>query len=224
MPSASLTTIPVSRRRMLEAVAVLCRRDADLRSVVARHGPPPMWARPPGFATLVRIILEQQVSLSSARAVFRRLRSGAGRVSAVRLARLTPDRIASFGITRQKAGYIHGLAVAVSTGHLRLRSLSRQDDGTARGTLIQAKGIGPWTADIYLIMALRRRDVWPDGDLALVKSLRRVKRLRSDPSPAAVRRIASGWAPWRAVAARIVWHNYLAERRNGRRPPTAGRA
>ena len=218
MPSASSATAPISRRRLLEAVAELCRRDADLKRVVTRHGPPPMWARPPGFATLVRIILEQQVSLSSAQAVFRRLRSGAGRVSAGRLARLSPRLIASFGITRQKAGFIHGLAVAVRAGQLRLRGLSRQDGGTARGTLIQARGIGPWTADIYLIMALRRPDVWPDGDLALVKSLRSVKRLRSDPSPARVRRIVSAWAPWRAVAARIVWHGYLAERRNGKRP------
>jgi DNA-3-methyladenine glycosylase II len=83
--------------------------------------------------------------------------------------------------------------------------------------LLQIRGIGSWTADIYLIMALRRPDVWPDGDLALVKSLKHLKRLRSVPGPAAIQRITAGWAPWRAVAARIVWHSYLAERRLGRR-------
>jgi DNA-3-methyladenine glycosylase II len=194
---------------MLEAVAELCGRDADLARVVTTHGPPPMWVRPPGFATLVQIILEQQVSLASAKAAFRRLRTGAGRVSAARLSRLSPRHIATLGITRQKAAFIHGLAVAVRSGHLSLGSLSRADDLTARDTLIRTKGIGPWTANIYLVMALRRPDVWPDGDLALVKSLKTLKRLRSNPSPDVVRRITAAWAPWRAVAARIVWHSYL---------------
>ncbi|MGH2374194.1 MAG: DNA-3-methyladenine glycosylase family protein [bacterium] len=214
MSALSQVTVPLSRQMMLGAVAELCRRDADLARVVTRHGPPPMWARPPGFATLVRIILEQQVSLSSAKAAFRRLQSGAGRVSAERLSRLSARRITTFGITRQKAEFIHGLATAIGAGHLRLRSLSRSDDLSVRGTLSRIKGIGPWTADIYLVMALRRPDVWPDRDLALVKSLRNLKRLRSDPSPDVVRRIAAAWVPWRAVAARIVWHSYLAEHRN----------
>jgi DNA-3-methyladenine glycosylase II len=179
-----------------------------------------MWARPPGFETLVRIILEQQVSLLSAKAAFLRLRLGAGRISAERIARLSPRHITTLGITRQKAEFIHGLAAAIDAGHLKLRSLSRSDDLTVRSTLIRTKGIGPWTADIYLIMALRRPDVWPDGDLALVKSLRTLKRLRSDPSSEVVRRITASWAPWRAVAARIVWHSYLAEHQNGRRNRT----
>ncbi|HEU4678724.1 MAG TPA: hypothetical protein VFS35_04330 [Terrimicrobiaceae bacterium] len=169
------------------------------------------------FATLVRIILEQQVSLSSAKAAFHRLQSGTNRVSAERLSRLAPRDITTLGITRQKAEFIHGLAAAISAGHLRLRSLSRSDDLTVRSALIRTKGIGPWTADIYLIMALRRPDVWPDGDLALVKSLKNLKRLRSDPSPEVVRRITAAWVPWRAVAARIVWHSYLAEHKNGNR-------
>ncbi len=135
-------------------------------------------------------------------------------MSAERLSRLSARRITTFGITRQKAEFIHGLATAIGAGHLRLRSLSRSDDLSVRGTLSRIKGIGPWTADIYLVMALRRPDVWPDRDLALVKSLRNLKRLRSDPSPDVVRRIAAAWVPWRAVAARIVWHSYLAEHRN----------
>lgn len=202
---------------MLGAVAELCRRDADLARVVTTHGPPPLWARPPGFETLVRIILEQQVSLLSAKAAFLRLRAGARGISAERISRLSPRQIAALGITRQKAEFIQGLADAINAGHLRLRGLSRSDDLTVRSTLLRTKGIGPWTADIYLIMALRRPDIWPDGDLALVKSLRNLKRLRSEPSSEAVRRITAAWVPWRAVAARIVWHSYLAEHQNGRR-------
>jgi DNA-3-methyladenine glycosylase II len=198
---------------MLRAVRRLCRRDPHLARVVATHGPPPLWARPPGFATLVRIVLEQQVSLASAKAAFGRLQTCAGRVSARRLAGLSPTRITAFGITRQKAAFIHGLAVDVRSGNLNLRTLARFDDPTARSILIRARGIGPWTADIYMIMALRRRDVWPDSDLALLKSMKSVKGLRSDPSPEAARRIAESWAPWRSVAARILWHDYLARRR-----------
>lgn len=185
------------------------RRGSDKARPAAHVG------RPPGFATLVRIMLEQQVSLSSAEAAFNRLRARIGRVSAARLSRLSLPQIRRRGITRQKAGFIRGIARAITVGELRLRSLSRVDDVMARDALLQIKGIGPWTADIYLIMALRRPDVWPDGDLALVRSLRNLKRLRSDPGPDAVRRITATWAPWRAVAARIVWHSYLAERRRG---------
>jgi DNA-3-methyladenine glycosylase II len=176
-----------------------------------------MWVRPPGFATLVRIVLEQQVSLSSADAAFRRLRIGAGRMSAARVLRLSLPQIRRLGITHQKAEFVRGIARATTGGGLRLRSVSGADDVAARTMLLQIRGIGSWTADIYLIMALRRPDVWPDGDLALVKSLKHLKRLRSVPGPAAIQRITAGWAPWRAVAARIVWHSYLAERRLGRR-------
>lgn len=207
----------LSQPLMLRAVGELCSRDADLAGVVRRHGPPPMWARPPGFATLVRIVLEQQVSLSSADTAFRRLRIGAGRMSAARVLRLSLPQIRRLGITRQKAEFVRGIARATTGGGLRLRRVSGADDVTARTMLLQIRGIGPWTADIYLIMALRRPDVWPDGDLALVKSLKHLKRLRSVPRPAVIQRITAGWAPWRAVAARIVWHSYLAERRLGRR-------
>jgi DNA-3-methyladenine glycosylase II len=168
----------------------------------------------------VRVILTQQVSLASARSALGRLQSGAGRVSATRLSRLSATRITTFGITRQKAAFIHELAVDVRSGKLDLRDLHRSDDATTRSTLIRARGVGPWTADIYLIMALRRPDVWPDCDLALLKAMKIVKGLPSDPSPEVARRIAEGWAPWRSVAARILWHDYLDRDRTGVRPVT----
>jgi DNA-3-methyladenine glycosylase II len=212
MVIAQVPPVSLSPQSMRDGVAELCRRDPDLARVVATHGPPPMWSRAPGFATLVRIILEQQVSLSSARAAFQRLQAGAGRVSAGRLSQLLPEQISTFGITRQKASFLHGLAVAVTSGELPLRSLTVLDDPTARSALIRTRGIGPWTADIYLIMALGRPDVWPVGDLALAKSLRSVKRLRKDPTIDTVLRLTAAWVPWRAVAARIIWHSYLSER------------
>ena len=202
----------MNRSELLRGVNELCARDADIANIVGQYGPPPMWGRRPGFATLIRIILEQQVSLASADATFARLRRGVGRVTAGRVASLSPAKLRRLGITRQKAGYGFDLARLVHGGDLDLRRLALSDDTAARETLVQIRGIGPWTADIYLLMALRRPDVWPDGDLALENAMRRVKRLRGRPTRERARRIASRWAPWRSVAARLLWHYYLRSR------------
>ena len=190
----------------------LCSRDIDLRRVVQKFGPPPLWARRPNFATLVRIILEQQVSLASAESTFRRLQGAIQYVTPERVARMSLAEIRRLGFTRQKAGYCLDLAKLIEAGGLSLPRVSRADDAAARAALLEVRGIGPWTADIYLLMALRRPDVWPDGDLALANAVRAVKRLRKQPTTERLRRIASGWKPWRSVAARILWHNYLSEK------------
>ena len=179
-------------------------------AVVERYGPPPMWGRRPGFATLVRIILEQQVSLTSAAAAYRRLREVAGRVTAERVAALGEKRLRAAGLTRQKAAYCHGLAQAVVSGRVDLGQLARRPAGEVRSSLLQLRGVGPWTVDIYLLMALLRPDAWPTGDLALAKAFKSVKRLRKVPSYEALDRAAAIWAPWRGVAARILWHFYLS--------------
>ncbi len=203
----------LNRNDLLRGVNELCARDADLANIVQRYGPPPMWGRRPGFATLSRIILEQQVSLASADATFARLRRGVGRVTASRVANSSPTKLRRLGLTRQKAGYCLDLARLVTDGDLDLRRLGSADDSTARETLLGIRGIGPWTADIYLLMALRRPNVWPDGDLALENVMRRVTRPRKRPTRDRARRIASHWAPWRSVAARLLWHYYLRSRR-----------
>jgi DNA-3-methyladenine glycosylase II len=172
-----------------------------------------MWARRPGFATLLRIVFEQQVSLASADAAFTRLQRAVGRVTAQRVARLSLTELRRWGITRQKADYCLNLARLIVSGALNLRTIARADDATARQALLEVRGIGPWTADIYLLMALRRPDVWPDGDLALAGAVKQVKRLRTHPPNDRLQRIAVAWKPWRSVAARILWHHYLSERR-----------
>ena len=202
---------------MLDGVDALSARDPDLRAVVAQFGPPPLWARRPGFATLVQIVLEQQVSLASARATYGRLRDTWGDITAERFATLTAAQMQSAGVTRQKAGYCLGIAQQIIDGSLDLRRLGRADDEEVRARLVEIRGIGPWTADIYLLMALLRPDVWPDGDIALVTAAHQIKRLRRRPDTQRLRRLAANWAPWRSVAARILWHHYLSTR--GRHHP-----
>lgn len=206
-------TRPLTPSTLIRGTRLLCQRDRALAANVRRHGPPPLWARRPGFATLVRIVLEQQVSLASARATYARLVAGVGRVTARRISALDPAALQAFGLTRQKAAYTHGIATRVVDGGLDLRALGGAADASVRRALQEMKGIGSWTADIYLLMALRRPDVWPDGDLALASAVKQLRNLRRLPSRERLQRIAAAWAPWRAVAARILWHTYLQEGR-----------
>jgi DNA-3-methyladenine glycosylase II len=191
----------------------LAARDTDLAGIVSRHGPPPLWAREPGFATLVHIILEQQVSLRSAEAALGRLVAAAGEVSAAAILAAGPERLVRAGLTRQKTRYLLGLSRDVLDGRLDLDALASADDVTARRQLLGFVGIGPWTADIYLLMALGRPDIWPVGDLALATAMRRAKRLAAVPRSDEQLAMAQTWRPLRAVAARVLWHAYLAGER-----------
>jgi DNA-3-methyladenine glycosylase II len=195
---------------LAQGVAELARRDPHLAAVVARHGAPPLWDRPPGFETLVQIILEQQISLSAGRAAYGRLERLAGAVTPTRVASLTLVELRGAGLTRQKSAYIRGLAQAIVEGEFDPTRLTEMDDDTARTELVKLKGVGAWTANIYLLMALGRADIWPSGDLALVAAIREVKRLRSLPNDDRIGRITRAWSPWRAVAARVLWHHYLS--------------
>ena len=203
---------PLTHEMLHAAVGDLAERDRDLAGIVERHGPPPLWARPAEFATLVFLILEQQVSLASARAAFARLRSATGTVTPAAVLRLDDADLLGIGFSRQKARYVRGLANALLDGELDLEAITMLPDDAARHTLQRLAGIGPWTADCYLLLALGRPDVWPTTDLALVSSAQAVKRLDRRPSPAALVAMAEPWRPWRSVAARLLWHDYLSRR------------
>jgi len=206
---------------LAEGVAELSRRDPHLAAVVALHGAPPLWDRPPGFGTLVQIILEQQISLSAGRAAYQRLERLAGAVTPRRVATLSESELRGAGLTRQKSAYIRELAQAIVAGEFDPDALMALDDEEARAALIRLRGVGSWTADIYLLMALGRADIWPSGDLALVAAIREVKRLRSLPSSDRIGRITGAWRPWRAVAARVLWHHYLSTPRTRARVSAA---
>jgi DNA-3-methyladenine glycosylase II len=162
------------------ACRMLARRDPALASIYRAHGAPPLWRRRPGFRTLVRIVLEQQVSLASGRATLRRIEAAHGRVSAWSIADAGEGGLRSVGVTRQKARYCVLLAAASRSGDLDLRQVSRSGDEEAMVLLTAHTGVGRWTAEVYLLMALGRPDVWPAGDLALVKAVEAAKRSTAD--------------------------------------------
>jgi DNA-3-methyladenine glycosylase II len=199
-----------------QAVRELCERDRDLASVVEKFGLPPFWKREPGFPTLVYIILEQQVSLASARALYSRLQEAVRPFTPNRFLKLTETEMRRLGFSRQKTHYTRLLADAIHRRQLKLQALHKLEDKLAHEQLTSLKGIGDWTADIYLLSALRRPDIWPIGDLALATAVQEVKRLRNRPSPERLEKMSAPWRPWRAVAARLFWHAYLCKR--GQRP------
>ncbi len=210
---ASVQPRPLDEAGLAAGVAELAARDADLGGIVERHGLPPLWDRPAGFETLVAIVLEQQVSLRSGAAALARLKLAAGEVMPAAVASLGEDGARAAGLTRQKARYVVGLAQASLDGTFDADEIAAAEDDMARAHLVRLVGVGRWTADIYLLMALGRPDVWPVGDLALATAMRRAKRLDSVPTGEEGARIAAAWQPWRAVAARILWHAYLAGER-----------
>ena len=200
----------LTEAHLIEGVIFLAGRDADLAAVYGQFGPPPLWAREPGFPTLLYIILEQQVSLASARAAFQRLAAAISPITPQAFLELNDAELKVIGFSRQKTGYGRLLAQAILAGEIELAGLAALEDDAVRAQLTKLKGIGRWSADIYLMEALLRPDVWPSGDLALAVAVQRVKRLEAVPGAVELEAIGEAYRPWRAVAARMFWHYYLS--------------
>ncbi len=203
----------LDKQSLATGVSVLCRRDRDLAAVIDDIGLPPLWARPAGFVTLIRIILEQQVSLASADAAYRRLRETLPRITPAGFLGLSDDDLRAAGFSRQKTAYCRELATALAGKCLSLHQLHRSDEHEIRRQLTSIKGIGDWTVDIYMLMVLKRPDAWPVGDLALARAAKEIKGFSSMPAAADLKELGEGSRPWRAVAARVLWHYYLRSRR-----------
>jgi DNA-3-methyladenine glycosylase II len=188
---------------------ILAKRDKDLKQIIQKHGYPTPWIRPNSFQTLVLTILEQQVSLAAAYAAFNRLKNKIGTVTPGKILSLTDEELRACYFTRQKIVYAKGLAEAVQSRTIQLKKMESLPDEEVRARLIQLKGIGNWTVDVYLMHALRRTDLFPLGDLALVNSLKQVKKLKPETSKEKMLAIAEPWRPYRTIASMILWHDYL---------------
>jgi len=199
----------LTRKRHLAAVDVLAAKDGDLRAIVECLGPPPFRSRPAGFETLVYIILEQQVSLASARATLDRITALLPEFTATAYLQLTDEALRGAGVSRQKIRYTRALAAAIEEDSLPMATLARRSDKRIRELLTALPGIGNWTADCYLMLALRRPDLWPVGDLALVKAVQSVKGLHERPHPKSLEQLGEHYRPFRSVATQLYWHHYL---------------
>jgi len=193
-------------------ISDITKNESDLAEAVSRWGNPPFWVHAPGFPGMVIAILSQQVSLESAQATFTKLENVIDSINPEMFLSLDDRILRKIGFSRQKASYIRGVAHEIMVGDFDLEDLEAMDNNQARKRLMEVRGIGAWTADTYLLFSLRRADAWPSGDLALAKAIQELRRLVTIPSYEEVDRIADHWRPWRAVAARILWHHYLSER------------
>lgn len=200
---------PMTEQGLGKGSEILAARDPDLARSLGRLGQPPLWNRKPGFPTLVHIILEQQVSLTSARAAFDKLATKTSPLQPASFLELDDGELKAIGFSRQKGRYCRELAQAVLDGSLDPDSVGSLADDEVRAKLMKIKGIGRWTADIYLLMALGRPDVWPRGDLALHKAVQDLKGFEAPLSPSEFEELGEPWRPWRSVAARILWNDYL---------------
>jgi len=195
----------------MRSVLALCRAEPRFAGIVERHGPPPLWPRAQGFPTLALLMLEQQVSLAQARAMFGRI-DAAGGVTPQNVAHLGEAGLRALGVTRQKSAYLSVLAGQLVEGKVDLRRLSVLKDEEAIAALDALHGVGPWTAHCYLLFALRRPDVFPAADLGLLEAVRDLWNLKARPTPLALERRARAWRPHRSAAARLLWHHYLCHR------------
>ena len=203
---------PLTTKTLVQAAEELAARDKTLAWILTTYGAPPMWARPTGFSTLVHIILEQQVSLKSAKAMLLRLQSAINPFRPERFVELGETHLRSLGVTRQKSAYLLHLSESILNDELSLIRLSRMSDDSVRMKLTRIKGIGSWSADVYLLMAMRRADIWPAGDLALAVAAKDLLSLELKPTPEELETIAERWRPYRAVAARMLWQHYLGKK------------
>lgn len=195
-------------------IAHLVADDEDLAAVVAEHGPPPDWRRPPTFPTLALQVLEQQLSLDAAAAHFAALLAATGDdvLTPAGVLGLDDAAMRAAGVSRQKMRYLRELAARLEDGRLDLATIAARDDADAMAHLTTVPGIGPWTASVFLLFALRRRDLFPVGDRALQVGTAEVLGLDTPPTGDDLAAIAARWAPRRSAAAVLVWHAYLARR------------
>ncbi len=196
---------PPPARAGLDALAAA---DTGLAGIEPAAGPLPWRRRPRGFPGLLQAIVGQQISNQAAAAIWRRLHATAGALEPDRLLTLPDEQLRLAGLSRPKIAHARALAQAFAEGRLSDAGLAAMADAEAVAAIASVRGMGPWTAEIYLLFALERPDVFPAGDLALAAAAAHLKGLPDRPGPAALRRLAEPWQPWRALAARLLWHHW----------------
>lgn len=194
--------------RLRPAMEALAARDRDIARAYEICGLPPLRRQPASFAGMVNIIAAQQLSVHAARTIRERLEAAVDPLTAENFLALPEDAGRRLGLSRQKYRYLHGIAEAAHAGALDFDKLAGMPDDEAMARLTAMKGVGRWTAEIFLLFAMERPDVFPAQDLALQVAGQRVKGLESRPGDRELRELAEAWRPYRSVAARFLWHYY----------------
>ena len=194
--------------QLAKSVRVLCRREPRFKAVVKQHGLPSLRATPGGLEAVLQMVTEQFLSLAAAAAIWKRLRERLLTCEAAHILECPQEELVALGLSRAKAKSFHGLAEAVASGRLSFADLEHMDDATAHKALVALPGIGPWTADIYLLTVLLRADAWPWGDVALQAAAQHLFQLPDRPDKKAMLALGESFRPHRAVAARLLWSHY----------------
>ena len=190
----------------------LAVKDIHFKKIIDEHAYPPVWTRPNNFSSLIHIILEQQVSLASAKAAFIKLKKKTGAITPAKLLALSDAELRECYFSRQKTVYARALATALVSKEISLKKLATEESDAIRTTLKKVKGIGDWTVDVYLLFVLHRTDVFPIGDLAMVNAMKEIKQLSKTSSKEMLLEMAESWRPYRSIAAMLMWHHYIKTR------------
>ena len=207
-----MTPSGTDQQRLEEAIRILTERDTQLRKAVQMFGLPASRRSPAGFATLARIIVDQQISTAAAASIWNRLSKTVGRVNAKTISNAKTQELKAAGLSGSKIKTLKGLAAAIESRAFTFQSLSRRSDDEVRALLTEIWGIGEWTANIYLMFGLGRPDVWPSGDLALRTGWQCITQNRNRIDDVKLERLAHSWRPYRSAAATLLWHAVSANR------------
>jgi DNA-3-methyladenine glycosylase II len=200
----------LTERNLKGDLRALARRDPRVAAALKRFGYPELRRRPPGFETLLRAIVFQQISIHAAGAIWKRIEACVGALTAAAYRAARDEDLRACGLSRQKLAYARSLAELVASGAVPLEELAAMADEEAVAQLVKIKGIGRWTAEVYLMFALGRRDMWPADDLGLMVGMQRLKGLRTRPDRKRMLELGEAWRPRRSAAAHLLWHYFHA--------------
>ncbi|MDB4292620.1 DNA-3-methyladenine glycosylase 2 family protein [Maribacter sp.] len=192
-----------------EAVTYLSTADENMKRIHERYGLPPDWKRPASFISLAKIILGQQVSLASAEAHFQKLNGYLPDFSPKQILKLSEDEMRTCQISRQKASYLRALSHTILDGFLSMDELSHLEESEIREKLTSIKGIGQWTADVFLLFCIQSEDIFPIGDIAVVNTIKKLYKVKTKEE---IITVAETWKPYRSLATYFLWHYYLSEK------------
>ena len=194
---------------MQQAIEYLSAKDAVFKLIIDKYGLPIIPSRPQGFETLVLLILEQQVSIDSAKATFLKIKTNVENIQPEILSNISDEDFRNFGVSRQKTSYIKALAHAINNKELDLENLPNKSSVEVREELIKIKGIGNWTIDVYLLFSLQASDIIPLGDIAVINTIKELLDIHDKQD---IENYVAKWSPHRSLATFLLWHYYLQKR------------